>query len=222
MAAARLRLAVLGDDCGPLRSVPYSKLVELADSGALCASPSAQWAVQNPLFDTDVAVLILKAGNRFDRRDFTVEHMLRDWAPDLASALRVQRAMNELSVFMPGLPRHVSAASTDELVAALGSVADDPAWGLRLAETIAADGVVDDEVVGRFGWFPDHVATEPKADRCRVGALTVDFLYRRFGAHYPTWQVFAAVADSSTSLAEAAALAVHAEPPPNLPEQQVS
>ena len=220
VAAARLRLAVLGDDCGPLRSVPYSKLVELADSGALCASPSAQRAVQNPLFDTDVAVLILEAGNRFARRDFPVEHMLRDWAPDLASGLRIQRAMNELLVFMPGLPGHVSAASTDELVAALDSVADDPAWALRLAEAIAAAGVDDDEVVGRFGWFPDHAATAPKPDR--VGALTVDFLYRRFGAHYPTWQVFGSIADSSTSLAEAADLAVHAEPPPHLPEQQVS
>ena len=214
VAAARLRLAVLGDDCGPLRSVPYSKLVELADSGALCASPSAQRAVQNPLFDTDVAVLILEAGNQFAERD-AVERQLRDWAPDLASALRIQRAMNELLVFMPGLPGHVRAASTDELVAALDSVADDPAWALRLAEAIAAAGVDDDEVVGRFGWFPDHAATAPKPDRCRVGALTVDFLYRRFGAHYPTWQVFGSIADPSTSLAEAADLAVHAEPPPN-------
>ena len=215
VATARLRLAVLGDDCEPLRSVPYSKLVELADSGALCTALDAQWAAQNPLFDTDVAVLILEAGNRLDLRDPDVEWMLRDWAPDLASGLRIQRAMKELSVCMPGLPGHVSAASTGELVAALDSVADDPAWALRLAEAIAADGVDDDDVVGRFGWFPEHVAAAPKTGRCRVGELTVEYLYRRFGAHYPTWRMFGSIADPSTSLAEAADLAVHAEPSPN-------
>ena len=215
LAATRQTLALLGDYCGSLRSAPYSKLVELADSGVLGSVLATIRATRNPLFDTDIAVKILEAGNRFARLDFPVEHMLRDWAPDLASAVRVQRAMIGTFVCMrtPGLPGHVRAASTDELMAALDSASDDPAWALRLAEAIAADGVDNDEVVGRFGWFPDHAATAPKPDR--VGALTVDFLYRRFGAHYPTWQVFGSIADPSTSLAEAADLAVHAEPPPN-------
>ena len=213
VAATRQRLALLGDYCGSLHSAPYSKLVELADSGVLGSAPATIRATRNPLFDADIAVKILEYENRFAEQDVAVERQLRNWAPDLASAVRVHRAMNELLVFMPGLSEHVRTASTDELVAALDSVADSPAWGLRLAEAIAAAGIDDDEVVGRFGWFPDHVATANP--RHRVGALTAEYLQRRFGAHRPTWQVFGSIADPSTSLAEAADLAVHAEPPPN-------
>ena len=215
-AATRQRLALLGGCSEQLRSVPHRKLVELADSGVLCAAPTAQRAVSNPLFDADVAARILEAGDRLDRRDRITEELLHDWAPDLLVALRLHRAMHVLPPYMPGLSKHVAAASTDELLEALSAVADNPEWGWSLAETFAdaaADGAVTDEVVGRFGWFPDHVAAA--GTRCRVGALTVDYLYRRFGAHRPAWQVFGSVADPSTPLADAADLAVRTEPPPN-------
>ena len=231
VAVARQRLALFGGFRGSLQSASYSKLVELAVSGALCTFPSARNASKNPLFDTDIAVRVIKTGHRLGRRDPDVDWMLRDWAPDLVSVVRVeqavlrvehamypQTAMTGLLGDVADLSEHVRTASTDELVAALDSVSDDPAWGLRLAQAIADDAAVDavtDEVVGRFGWFHDHVAAS--GTNSRVGALTVDFLYRRFGAHYPTWRMFGSIADSSTSLAEAADLAVHAEPSPNLP-----
>ena len=213
VATARRSLTSFGECRGPLRSVPYSKLVELADSGVLGTVPTLQRAIRNPLFDTAIAVRILKAEKRLGRRDYAVERVLHDWAPNLASALRVWHALNEW--MYRALDSHISEASTDELLAALDSVVDDPEWGVLLAEAIgdnAADAAVTDEVVGRFGWFPDHV-TAAGTDS-RVGALTAEYLHRRFGAHYPTWKVFGSIADPSTSLAEAAALAVHAEPPP--------
>ena len=212
VTATRQRLALLGDYCGPLHSAPYSKLVEFADTGVLCEARTAQRAIRNPLFDADVAVRILEAGTWLADCDYNTERLLHAWSPDLLVALRLLR-MKQVPYpppYPPRLSELVAAASTDELLDALGSVADDPAWGLRLAQEIAAAGVDDDEVVGRFGWFPDHVAAT--GTRCRVGALTVDYLYRRFGAHRPAWQVFGSVADPSTSLADAAALAVHAEP----------
>ena len=214
VATARRSLTSFGECRGPLRAVPYSKLVELADSGDLGTVPTLQRAIRNPLFDTAIAERILKAEKRLGRRDYAVEHLLHDWAPDLASALRVWHALNDQPPYAHGLSKHVAAASTDELLQALSTAADCPEWGWLLAETIAevAGTAVTDEVVGRFGWFPDHV-TAAGTDS-RVGALTVDYLHRRFGAHYPTWKVFAAVAGPSTPIADAAALAVHAEPPP--------
>ena len=222
VAVARQRLALLGDYCEQLHAAPHSKLVELADSGVLCAATTAQQAVRNPLFDTDIAVRILEAANRLARRDYSTEHLLLNWASDLASALRVYRAMHDQPPYTLSLAKHVAAASTGELLEAVNSVADSPEWGWSLAETFAtnaADGAVTDDVVGRFGWFPDHVAAA--GTRCRSGALTVDYLYRRFGAHPPTWRMFGSIADPSTPLADAAALAIHAEPPPT-PLQQTT
>ena len=211
VTATRLRLDLLGDCCEQLHSVSHCKLVELADAGVLCANPAAQQATRNPLFDADIAVRILESEDRLDRRDYITDRLLHDWAPDLMSALRVNRAMHDQPPYTFSLAEHVRAASADELMDALGSVADSPDWGLCLAQEIAAEDV-DDDVVGRFGWFPDHVAAAPA--RSRVGVLTVGYLHRRFGVHTPTWRVFGSIADPSTSLADAADLAVHAEPPP--------
>ena len=219
VAVARQRLALLGDYCEQLHSAPYSKLVELADSGVLCAASTAQQAMRNPLFNADVAERILKAAKRLARRTSATEHLLYGWAPDLMSALRVNRAVHDQPPYARFLSKHVAAASTDELLQALSTAADCPEWGWRLAETIAevAGTAVTDEVVGRFGWFPDHAAAQ--RSRSRSAVLVVDYLYRRFGAHTPTWRVFASIAGPSTPIADAAELAIHAEPPPAPPPQ---
>ena len=223
VAVARLRLALLGGGSARLDSVSHSKLVELADAGVLCDGPVTKRALTNPLFDADVAVKVLEALPRHGRRAFGTERLLHAWSQDLIVGLRLLRIMQRVPC-PSRLSEHVAAASTAELIEALGSVADDPEWGLRLAEEIAehagaVDGVVPDEVVGRFGWFPDHVSVDPGS---RLGALTVEFLYRRFGAHAPTWRVFGSIADPSTPIVEAAALAVSTEPPPGLPRQEPS
>ena len=220
VAVARQRLALLGGCSEQLHSVPHSKLVELADSGVLCTTATAQQAVRSPLFDADVAVRILKAANR---RYYTTERLLLDWAPDLVSALRVYRAVYDQPPYTLSLAKHVAAASTGELLEAVNGVADCPEWGWSLIETIAttaADGAVTDEVVGQLGWFPDFVAGAfQRGAHSRSAVLTAEYLYRRFGAHRPTWQVFASIADPTTSLADAADLAIHAEPPPAPPPQ---
>ena len=134
---------------------------------------------------------------------------------DLLSALRIQRVITVPAPFGM-LDPHIRVASTDELLAAFDCVADDPVWGRILAIRFAQAADPDmrtDELVGRFGWFPADVGRV----ECRpLGVLTTEFLRRRFGDHEPTWQMFASIADPSTPLAEAADLAVHAEPPPSI------
>ena len=211
VASARQRLAAFGGDYASVVSAPHSKLVELADSGVLGSLRLAGLVVTNPLFDTDVAVRMLSSTDRsIPLREIT--DVLTDWAPDLMSALRIQRAVVPASYSM--MDPHIRGASTDELLAALASVADSPVWNRILAVRFAVAGdsdAVTDELVGRFGWFPDDIwRTE-----CRpLGVLVTEFLRRRFGDHVPTWKMFASIADLSTPLVEAAALAVHAEPPP--------
>ena len=144
-----------------------------------------------------------------------VPQVLHGWAPDLVSAVRMLLSEGGMSEGV--LDRHIRVASTDELIVALGCVADDPVWGRTVACRIAATAdrdAVTDEVVGRFGWF---LGVAGHVDSLPLSVLTVEFLHRRFGGHVPTWQMFARVADPSTLLVEAAALAVHAEPPPNTP-----
>ena len=223
VSAARRRLALLGDDSDRLCSVSHSKLVELAGSGALCAVAAAESAMRNPLFDTEVAVSILESAKRSARLHYDTEQLLRDWAQGLVPALRVLRAANQAPPYILGLSKHVAAASTAELVEALNVVADSPDWGFCLAEEIVehsaadVDSVLPDEVVGRFGWFSQRMLLV--GNRNRLGALTVDFLHRRFGDHIPTWRVFGSIADESTPIVEAAALAVSTEPPPEPPPQ---
>ena len=213
VASARQRLVVFGGDCTTVVSAPYSKLVELADSGVLGSLRLTDLAVTNPLFDADVAVKILAiefAAQSPQLGDIT--DALTGWAPDLMSALRVQLAN---TVAWRALDPHIREASTEELIAAFDSVADRPEWNRLLAIRFAAaasPGAVTDELIGRFGWFATAVYNN--VDNHPLGVLVTGFLRRRFGDHVPTWRVFAAVADSSTPLAEAAALAVHTEPPP--------
>ena len=219
VASARQRLVAFGGDCTTVVSAPYNKLVELADSGVLGSLPLTELAATNPLFDADIAVKILAvevAAQSSQLRD--IADALTGWAPDLMSALRVQRAV---TVAYRALDPHICEASTEELIAAFDSVADSPEWSRLLAIRFAAaadPNAVTDELVGRFGWFPGAVYS---ADYRPLGVLVTEFLRRRFGDHVPTWMMFAAVADSSTPLAEAADLAVHTEPPPN-PLQQTT
>ena len=218
VASARLRLAALGDDSASVASAPYEQLVELAGSGVLCTKRLVGLAVSNPLFDTDVAVKVLEAVPRHKRTlTRTVSELLAERAPDLVSAVRVHRAA-AAHPSVRTLDSHIREASTGTLLEALDSVADSSEWTrtltFRFAAVAAGDAVTDD-VVGRFGWFPDHMAGTTVAGR-RLGVLTADYLHRRFGDHVPAWRVFANIADPSTPLAEAAALAVHAEPPPDI------
>ena len=217
VAETRNRLSAFGGVPAGVVSASYAQLVYLAESGALGTWRLSSIAVTNPLFDTEIAVKILTAKMEQPR---DVPDVLHDWAPDLVSAVRIllsERGTSEGVLSVPDgvLDRHIRVASTDELLAALGCVADDPVWGrrvvCRIAETADRD-MCTDEVVGRFGWFLDEVG---HVDSLPLSVLTTEFLHRRFGDHVPTWQMFASIADPSTPLAEAAALAVHAEPPPN-------
>ena len=217
VASARQRLAAFAGDCTTVVSAPYNTLVELAVSGVLGSLRLTELAVTNPLFDADIAVNILAAevaAQSPQLRDIT--DALIGWAPDLMSAVRVQLAN---TVAWRVLDPHIREASTDELIAAFDSVADCPERNRLLAvrfAAAAAPGAVTDELVGRFGWFSDAVYNN--VDNHPLGVLITGFLRRRFGDHVPTWLVFANIADPSTPLAEAAALAVHTEPPPTPPD----
>ena len=154
-------------------------------------------AVTNPLFDTETAVKMLTAEME---HPLDVPQVLHVWAPDLMSAVRIllsERGTSEGVRSVPDgvLDCHIRVASTDELLAALDCVADDPVWGRRVACRIAetADGgMCTDEVVGRFGWSSDEVG---HVDSFPLSVLTIEFLHRRLGGHAPTWQVFASIAD---------------------------
>ena len=215
--SARRRLAAF--DGVSVASVSHKQLVEFADAGVLDTPRVAGLAANNPLFDDAVAARILAASETSAGGygpDRSVAEVLVKAAPGLPSALRRYRAVAAPLPFRL-LEQHICAASADALAEALSMVDDDPEWVLRLARAFAEHAdpdTVTDDVVGRFGWFGGLLTGRDEASRL-LCVWTVDFLFRRFGDHVPAWRVFANIADPSTPLAEAAALAVRTEPPPD-------